>query len=291
MDRWDGYTDYYGTFDYYPEDELYHYGVKGQRWGVRRYQNADGSLTDAGRAHYGRSSSGSRRAGGYSSRGGKKVNWKKVAAVGAGVAGAAALGYGGYRLLSRYGRKALPGAISMTQQAGGGGGLRYKASNFARKFYNSAKAGAYQTRKAARNASVRASVNAANAANQVKRGVRYARSGDMARDIKGAFKTAGTNFKSTGGVKGAATRAWSNVSGAVRNATTGRRRNVGAGRQLSTNVRSMSWYDRVRYGAPRARAQNMGAATYREAELQRKARAAARARRMASNAYKKPIRV
>ena len=32
--------------------ELYHHGIKGQRWGVRRYQNADGSLTDAGRKHY-----------------------------------------------------------------------------------------------------------------------------------------------------------------------------------------------------------------------------------------------
>lgn len=32
---------------------LVHHGVKGQRWGVRRYQNADGSLTDAGRKKYG----------------------------------------------------------------------------------------------------------------------------------------------------------------------------------------------------------------------------------------------
>lgn len=31
---------------------LEHHGIKGQRWGVRRYQNPDGSLTPEGRAHY-----------------------------------------------------------------------------------------------------------------------------------------------------------------------------------------------------------------------------------------------
>lgn len=39
-------------------DELYHHGIKGQRWGVRRYQYADGSLTPAGRKRYGSNQNG-----------------------------------------------------------------------------------------------------------------------------------------------------------------------------------------------------------------------------------------
>lgn len=33
-------------------DELYHWGIKGMKWGVRRYQNSDGTLTDAGKKRY-----------------------------------------------------------------------------------------------------------------------------------------------------------------------------------------------------------------------------------------------
>ena len=38
------------TFEY--QNYLAHFGIKGQKWGVRRFQNADGTLTAEGRARY-----------------------------------------------------------------------------------------------------------------------------------------------------------------------------------------------------------------------------------------------
>lgn len=53
-------------------EELYHFDIKGMKWGVRRYQNADGTYTDAGKKRY------------FSDDTKKKL--KTGAAIGAGVA-------------------------------------------------------------------------------------------------------------------------------------------------------------------------------------------------------------
>lgn len=38
----------------YMNNELYHAGIKGMKWGQRRYQNEDGTLTPAGKIRYGK---------------------------------------------------------------------------------------------------------------------------------------------------------------------------------------------------------------------------------------------
>lgn len=60
----------------YANGELYHYGVKGMKWGVRRYQNKDGSLTPAGKKRYEDDKTADQ----------KKSNLKRNILIGAGVA-------------------------------------------------------------------------------------------------------------------------------------------------------------------------------------------------------------
>ena len=46
--------EFYKIYSTNQNDFLEHHGILGQRWGVRRFQNKDGSLTPEGRARYGR---------------------------------------------------------------------------------------------------------------------------------------------------------------------------------------------------------------------------------------------
>lgn len=90
-------------------NELYHHGVLGMKWGVRRYQNRDGSYKSGAEGRYnpdngtessstsGSSSVQSTSSGSKSHRG-LSDGQKKAIKVGVAVAGTALAAYGGYKL-------------------------------------------------------------------------------------------------------------------------------------------------------------------------------------------------
>jgi len=72
-----------------------HHGIKGQKWGVRRYQNKDGSYTAEGKKRYNSDSSGSSK----KTKKGLTDKQKKYIAIGVGVVATAAIGVAAYKFV------------------------------------------------------------------------------------------------------------------------------------------------------------------------------------------------
>lgn len=71
---------------------LYHHGIKGMKWGVRRFQNKNGRLTKAGKKRYSDSSQDK------SNKSGLTDKQKKYIKIGAACAATALIMYGAYKL-------------------------------------------------------------------------------------------------------------------------------------------------------------------------------------------------
>lgn len=85
----------------YPENDyrsyLQHHGILGMRWGVRRFQNKDGSLTSKGKQRY-NGKSRSKDEEGVTKRKGLTDKQKRAIMIGAGVLGVSLAAYGTYRI-------------------------------------------------------------------------------------------------------------------------------------------------------------------------------------------------
>lgn len=84
------------------ESSLYHHGIKGMRWGIRRYQNPDGSLTNAGKKRYSNEGSHDTQVDVQNEKDRSRFHLtdgqKRALKIGVGVDGAMLVTYGAYKL-------------------------------------------------------------------------------------------------------------------------------------------------------------------------------------------------
>ena len=88
----------------FSDSYLEHYGVLGMKWGVRRYQNADGSLTLKGKKRYGNKT--------HKDKKGLTDKQKKALIIGASTIGATLAIYGAYRYSSNLSELSRPHVAS-----------------------------------------------------------------------------------------------------------------------------------------------------------------------------------
>ena len=162
---------FYSQNDY--RNYLEHFGVKGMKWGVRRYQNANGSYTSAGRKRYGvgngqpyKAVKGGGARNTAEAKAARRAKLKKAAIA---VGGAAALAGAGY-LAYKYGKNTRAGQYVRNAGIANAARARYMledakgaasragaaASRAGRYAHNASIAGAANARQAGRNATTAA---------------------------------------------------------------------------------------------------------------------------------------
>lgn len=210
-------------------NELYHFGVRGMKWGQRRYQNQDGSYTAQGRGRYdpnGSSSSRSRR----SSSGDSHARLKKAAKIGAGVAAAGLAAYGGYRL-------AKSGKLSGLSSGVKSAASRVRSSNAGKKVGSGARRVANKVSNSGVGKRVQRGVNSAQYhATRIKNEMAYRRATSGGRNIRSnVIGIGGPKYSKVGAATYRVRSAASKARDVARTASSNSRRRAG---ELSSRMNS-----------------------------------------------------